>query len=267
MNISVSNIAWKKKENEEALAVLNKQNVHAIDIAPTILFNSVHNVTKEEIHSEQCKYKKHGIDIVAMQSLLFGLPEISFFDGPEARETINNHLKKIFFIARELNVKNLVFGSPKNRFITDFNNDIENIAIKFFTQVCSLAKDYNATICLEANPKEYGCNFITNTFEAVDFIKKVNKSNFKLNFDTSTIILNNNKFQDVLDYAFPYVQHVHISSPNIQEIDKLDHKLISELLKSFNYTKYVSLEMKPNINNNNIETLKKNLSIVAKFYS
>ena len=267
MNISVSNIAWNKEENAEALALLKEHDVNAIDVAPTLLFDSVSDVTQEQIHEVLRKYQAQDISIVGMQSLLFGLPEISLFDGNKERKLIEEHLEKVFFIAKELKVQNLVFGSPKNRFINDLSIDSEKIAVEFFTKISNLAEKYNVTICLEANPKEYGCNFITNTFEAVDFLKKVNKNNFMLNLDTSTIILNNNDFKEVLDYSKQYIRHVHISSPNFQEINKIDHEKISKLLNEINFQGYVALEMKPNINDNNLETLKRNISIMTKYYS
>ena len=88
-----------------------------------------------------------------------------------------------------------------------------------------------------------------------------------LNLDTSTIILNNNDFKEVLDYSKQYIRHVHISSPNFQEINKIDHEKISKLLNEINFQGYVALEMKPNINDNNLETLKRNISIMTKYYS
>jgi|TARA_B100001971_G_C18239702_1_gene569909 hypothetical protein len=266
MNISISNIAWKKEENFQALAVLKEQNVHAIDLAPTLLFNSISDVTKDQIVSERSKYDAQKISIVAMQSLLYGAQEVSLFDGEQASTGLMQHLEKVFFIGEHLKVKNVVFGSPKNRFIRDETIDHEKIAIVFFTKVSDLARKHNLTVCMEANPKEYECNFLTNTFDAVDFIKKINHPNFKLNFDTSTVLLNGNDFKEVLDYAYPYMSHVHISSPHIQQIDGIDHKKISDLLKEYQYKGYVALEVKPNLADNNINSLKKNLSIFRNFY-
>lgn len=265
MNLSVSNIAWNREENKNALAILKQNGINAIDIAPNLLFNSIENLTKEEINSKYEEYKKEGFKIIAMQSLLYGIPPYSIFE--EKRDFILKHLGKICFIARELRIKNLIFGSPKNREIKNKNTDNINIAIDFFRKLSDIADTFKLNICLEANPTEYNCNFIINTFEAIDFIKKVNKKNFSLNLDTSTIILNKDNFRKVLDYSIKHIQHIHISSPYIKEIFGMNHEKISNLLRLYNYQGYVSLEMKPNITENNLENLEKNVKIFKKYYS
>ena len=267
MNLSISNIAWNKEENDKALELLKKNNIHSIDIAPTLLFDSISEVTKEEINKKHQEYETKGITIVAMQSLLYGIPPYSIFGGETEQRYIFQHLGKIFFIAKELKIKNLVFGSPQNRKIKNNNQDNIKIAIKYFRKLCNLATNFKLNICLEANPKEYNCNFITNTFEAVDFIKKVNKKNFLLNLDTSTIILNKNNFKKAFTYSQEYIGHIHISSPNLKNIKKINHKEISKLLKDYNYQGYISLEMRPNLTKNNLKHLEKNIKILKKFYT
>lgn len=266
MNLCISNIAWKKEENNEALKILKKHEINAIDVAPTLLFDSIDNLTKKNLIAKHKEYEKLGFKIIAAQSLLYGIPPYSIFDGDNERGYIIQHLEKVFSIAKELKIKNLVFGSPKNRYIKNNNEDNEIIAKNFFQKISNIANDYNLIICLEANPKEYDCNFITTTFEAIDFIKTVNKKNFLLNFDTSTVLLNNDKFDKVLEYSYKYIKHIHISSPHIKEIKNMDHENISNLLKLYNYSDYISLEMKPNLTNNNLKNLEENVKILKKYY-
>ena len=267
MKLCVSNIAWNKEENDSALEILRKEGINAIDVAPTLIFNSINNLTIKEIKSEYEKYKNLGFKIIAMQSLLYGLPPYSIFDGGKQREYIFRHLRKMLYIAKGLNIKNLVFGSPKNRFIKHKNEDNINTATDFFQKLCDTANKFQMNVCLEANPKEYNCNFITNTFEAVDFIKKVDRKNFLFNLDTSTIILNQNDFKEAVEYSNEFIGHVHISSPYIEEIMKINNEEISRTLKSFDYKGFFSLEMKSNLTENNLKNLEKNVKIFKKFYS
>jgi len=262
MKISISNIAWKKQETNKALKILKQKGITNIDVAPTLLFDSIDNLTKEEIKKVKEKYQREGFTMVAMQSLLYGLQPCSIFGGEEERDEIIFYLKKVFFIAQELGIKNLVFGSPKNRHIEEESEDNERVAIDFFRKLSEIAYTFGINICLEANPKEYDCNFITNTFEAVDFIKKVDRMNFKLNLDISTIILNNSNLKDVIQYAKEYIEHVHISFPYLKGISEINHKLISKLLKEINYNGYVSLEMKPNPTKNNLKSLEDNVRLL-----
>lgn len=266
MNLCVSNIAWNKEEKDIALGILRKEGINAIDIAPTLIFNSIGNLTTKEIKSEYEKYKNLGFKMIAMQSLLYGLPSYSIFDGDKEREYILMHFKKMINIAKELNIANLVFGSPMNRLIKNKDENNMKTAIDFFKKLCGTANKFQINICLEANPKEYNCNFITNTFEAVDFIKKVKRKNFLLNLDTSTIILNKNDFKEVVEYAKEFVKHVHISAPYIKGITNINNKEISRILKSFDYKGYFALEMKANLTKNNLNNLEKNVKIFKKYY-
>jgi len=259
MNISVSNIAWKKEEDKRAFKILEENGIYHLDIAPTRLFDSIDDLTKEKIQEVKEKYQRAKFNIVAMQSLLYGANQYSIFDGENERNYMINYLKKVLFIAQELGIKTLVFGSPKNRYITNKNQDNKKIALKFFRKLSDIANKFGVNICLEANPKEYGCNFITDTFEAVDFIKIVNRKNFKLNLDISTILLNKNNLKEVIEYSKKYIKHVHISSPYLKGISKIDNKKISKLLKEINYKGYVSLEMKPT--GNNLKNLENNVGL------
>jgi len=266
MNLCVSNIAWKKEENDRALSILRNNSIFAIDIAPSLIFDSIENITETQIKKKFEEYKNIGFKIIAMQSLLYKIPAFSIFNGDKEREKIIKYLEKMIIIAKGLQIKILVFASPKNRFIKDETKNNLNIAVDFFRKICSIAERFKINICLEANPKEYECNFITNTFEAIDFIKKVNKKNFLLNLDTSTIILNNEDFEEVFSYSREYINHVHISSPYLKGIKDMDHNRISGLLKKEGYKGYISLEMKPGLTEDNLKNLEENVSIFLRYY-
>lgn len=265
MNLCISNIAWKREENRQALELIKSKRIDSIDIAPTLIFDHINDLTSIDILKQHEIYQKIGMKIIGMQSLLFG-NDSSIFDGHTQRELIFKYLQKDFLIAKGLGIKNLVFGSPKNRFINKNNESIMDIVVSFFKKICDEAYKSDLNICLEANPKEYGCNFITDTFQAIDFIKNVGSKNLFLNFDTSTIIINKNDFEKVLSISFEFIKHVHISSPYLLGIKELDHGLIHGLLKKYNYQGYVSLEMKQNITEDNLKYLEENIMIFINNY-
>jgi len=267
MKLCISNIAWKKEEENEALEILKKHDVFAIDIALTNVFDSLDDLTDDMIDEKKKEYLEKGFSLSGMQSLLYGIPPYSLFNNEEEREKITNHLEKVFSISQKLGIKNLVFGSPKNRYINEENQENSQIAIDFFRELCEIGGKYDIIICLEANPKDYGCNFITNTYEAIEFIEEVNKENLRLNFDTSTVILNKNNFEEVLKVAKDYISHIHISAPFLMDIDNMNHELIFKELNKINYDGFVCLELKNGIIDNNLENLKKNIKLFVKNYS
>jgi sugar phosphate isomerase/epimerase len=76
----------------------------------------------------------------------------------------------------------------------------------------------NVNFCLEPNPKEYGTDFLNNTKETIEFIKKVNSPGLWLNIDAGTIALNNEPIEETIKYSIPYAKHIHISEPFLNEI-------------------------------------------------
>jgi len=269
MNLSVSNIAWNRDEINEALAVLKKYKINCLEIAPTLLFDDILILSDEEIKKTKSQYRAKGFSFVAMQSLLYGIPNYSIFDDSQKVGQLFNYLLRIVAIAHLLGTTRLVFGSPKNRTIRNLasrNND--SLAVSFFQKLSAAARKNGTVICFEANPKEYGCNFIVDTFEAIEFVKKVNHPNFKLNLDIGTILMNEENPEEVINKADNLIGHIHISTPYLGKIasTEVDHNYFSRLIRESNYDGFVSLEMKKNPAGSSIQTLEENVKIFVEHY-
>ena len=65
----------------------------------------------------------------AMQSLLYNGENLALFKTEEMRQNMYHHLVKIIKLAAKLDVKILVFGSPRNRLIVIYDN-VKKIAKK-----------------------------------------------------------------------------------------------------------------------------------------
>jgi sugar phosphate isomerase/epimerase len=261
MKLSVSNIAWSYDNLEYVIPLLKSNHIKYIDVAPSLLHNKNKPINIEEVNKF---YLNNGIEFAGMQSLLFGAPNISIFDGYENKCILNKYLEYNFFLAKNFKIQNLVFGSPKNRIINDFNKFNLQKAKTIFKELSHLAKQYSCIICFEPNPKEYGCNFITNTFEAIEFVKSINSPNLKINLDISTTILNNEDLDLIFKLGNEYIQHVHISAPYLTDITELDHKNITRILYKYQYNGYVVMECL--FKNNSLVDLEKNLKCFVKNY-
>jgi len=239
MNLCVSNIGWKQKNNEAVYKLLNNLRIPGIDIAPTLFKDNIEEIDTDALLNKMTQFN---LKIIGIQSLLYTCPQVSLFDGEEEKQIILKHLHKCFNFAKKIHVKKLIFGSPKNRFIKNTNTFNINSAVDVFKNISDIAAEYGCIICFEANPKEYGCNFITNNMDALVFIKNVNHSNFKLNLDLSTLILNNECLNSILQENLNLIEHIHISSPFLKSILQLNNNEVAATLKKFNYNKWVALE-------------------------
>lgn len=247
MKRSISNLAWLDKNIDGKIApLLLKYGFAGVDIAPSVYWDNPFEITSFEINKIKNVWKSHGLKIQALQSLLYGYPKLTLFNGPEAREKMFLHLKRMIVIASELGAKALVFGSPQNRRLDERSRKNSNsIALDFFGRLGDFAHKNGETFCLEPNPKEYGCNFINTHAEAIDFVKNVSSKGLAINIDTSAIILNKEPLSDTVAKCLPFAGYVHVSEPWLTPIGKggIDHLQLAKIFEDFGYKNWISFEM------------------------
>ena len=263
MKLSISNIAWSKEHDEEIYSYLKANSIEGIEIAPTRIFenNPYDELTKaneyfQYINEEYC------LEVPSMQSIWFGKSQ-NIFDGEDGRTELLNYTKKAIDFASEIKCKNLVFGCPKNRNINNESCDSEAIALEFFRELGSYANNKGTVLAIEPNPNIYGTNFINSTKGAFDIAKKINNKGILVNVDLGTII-NNEESLSTLIENIHLINHIHISEPYLEKIQKRElHKELAKILKDNAYDKYVSIEMK---NLNDLDGVKETLSYIISVF-
>lgn len=252
IKLSISNLAWDSKFNEEVYSLMQKYGFTGLEIAPTKIFPENPYSHLKEASEWACKlYSEYGFSIPSMQSIWYGRVE-KLFGSQEERLILTNYTKSAIDFAEVIGCKNLVFGCPKNRIISD-ESDID-IASQFFYEIGEYALSKKTCIGMEANPVIYGTNFINTTVQAIDLIRNVNSLGFKLNLDLGTMIENNESIE-ILENNADIINHVHISEPYLKKIvlRDLHNELISYLVEN-DYNGSVSIEM----------GLQENLSIIEE---
>lgn len=247
MNISISNIAWDRKFDNEVSKILGNKKIKGIEIAPTKISREPIKDSEGEIKRYRKFWNDKGINIVAIQSVLYGHPELTIFDNDKVRDKTLSYLFSMIKVSSDLGAKIIVFGSPKNRNVSSIKMDKAwEIAIDFFYKAAEKAKRYGVNFCIEPNPSEYKTNFINNTKEAVDLVKKVNHPNFRLHLDLSTLTLNDEDYFESIKLGADFLSHFHISEPFLRPVNKKNinkYKKVISLLKEINYKNWVSIEM------------------------
>ncbi|MNP23771.1 Xylose isomerase-like TIM barrel [compost metagenome] len=204
-----------------------------------------------------------------MQSLLFGQSHLNLFSTVESRNQMLDYLSGIISLAGNLGVKTLVFGSPKNRLVGKLSyKERMEIAAPFFYQLGSFAVKNNVTLCIEPNPIHYGCDFITNTEEALGLIREVNHPGFQLHLDSGALELNDENIYTVIEHSMPYLKHFHISEPYLNLIGsgQTKHREIAIALRSLGYENWISIEMKNSVSPSNIESVERALDYTLETY-
>jgi sugar phosphate isomerase/epimerase len=271
MKLSVSNIAWEPQEDDQVAELLRSAGVAAIEIAPTKYWPAPCAPTPASIQEVRGRWADRGLQIVGLQSLLFGCPQLSIFGDADVRRATSDYLGVILEIAHGLGATALVFGSPKNRDRKGraFTQAIAEAA-EFFRPLARRATDFGCAIAFEPNPTEYGCNFCTTVEESIRLLEAIYDPGFRLNLDVGIMHLNREPIEETVRRALPWTAHVHISEPNLATIGTggVPHNIAGQSLRSAGWQGYVSIEMRSQTGGrSNLPAIGQALGVVREHYS
>jgi sugar phosphate isomerase/epimerase len=255
INLSISHLGWRKDENKNVIKILKKNRIKHIDIVLGRYFDNIEKLDNKKILNLKAFWKKKGIKIYGMQSILYGYEDFNIFKSDHDRDKLLDVIKKINRIAKNLGVRFITFGCPKNRF--KFKNQSDNLAVNFF-KLISKNLNKNVTLCIEPIPKIYNNNFLTNTKDVLKFLKKVNKKNILCQLDMSAIKINNDDLNYILKFK-KFIGHIHISDINLGKIqyNEENKKIISFFIKNFK-KKVFAIEILGN-KKSNLERINKSI--------
>lgn len=269
MNISISNIAWDIKDDDAVCSLLQRYQVHAIDIAPGKYFPDPKTASAKDILAVRSYWEAHEISLVGMQSLLFGTQGLNLFDEQSVQQKMLQHLHAVSRIAAGLGITRLVFGSPKNRYRPNISDEESRaIAHHFFTLLGDIASQEGVIICLEPNPECYGANFMTSSAETADMVRLVNHSAIKMQLDTGAIAINGEDVAQVINGNEDIIGHVHLSEPNLIALGRSDvnHADVAAMLNRLLPQHVATIEMLVSKNENALMVIDESLAFANEHY-
>jgi D-psicose/D-tagatose/L-ribulose 3-epimerase len=246
MRLAVSNIAWPVALEDEALGIVKDACIRGIEVAPTRWWPHWEVDSEEGLQASR-RLAGLGFFVPALQAILFGKPECELFGTDEQRQGLRDHLRICADLARVLGARSLVFGAPKNRALKGIAPERAfDIAREFFSSVGPDYESRGVCLCLEANPDQYGCQFVTNSAEAARLVRVVDSPGFRLHLDTACMHLAGEEILTALRANFDLVHHFHVSQPFLGpfEVPAIDHTELAAALRSLRYQGCVSLEMR-----------------------
>jgi D-psicose/D-tagatose/L-ribulose 3-epimerase len=246
MRIAVSNIAWPSGADAQAAALLREQGACGVEIAPTKIWPKPLEAGVREVGAYRSWWEEQGLPIVAMQALLFGQPELTIFGDPATRRHTLNYLKGILQLASELGAAALVFGSPKNRQVGQVPPEqVWEIAVPFFRELGDSASGLGTCLCIEPNPPEYGCDWITTAAAAQELVERVASPGFALHFDTGGALLTQDPLDEAMGRAGSRLRHFHASRPFLHPIEGHSEVYAASMraLTRHGYAGWISIEM------------------------
>jgi sugar phosphate isomerase/epimerase len=247
MKIAVSNIAWPTDLEDTVAMRLAQEGVRGIEIAPTKVWPVPSEVADVAIDAYRRFWESLGISIVAAQALLFGKPELALFTDAYTRGQTLAYLEGIIRLCGRLGARAMVFGSPKNRRIGSQDPAAAwQQAIDFFGRLGEIAVSEGTAIVIEANPAEYGSDFITRATEALELVRAVQHPGFRLHLDTACMAMAGDDPEAIIRKAAGVLAHFHASEPNLAPVGQgpVDHTRFAAQLAAAHYEGWVSIEMR-----------------------
>ncbi len=247
MKLAISNIAWPSSADEAVAELLIAHGVQGIEVAPPKLWAQPLTATDEQIKECRRFWNSLGIEIVAAQSLLFGRPEMTIFDDVAVRRQTFDYLVRMIDLCARLGCQSLVFGSPKNRRIgTQPRGEIWPVAVEFFAGLAEAAQRSGTCVVLEANPPQYGADFITHAADAIELVQVVNRPGLRLHLDTACMTLAGDDVTAILERGLPWLKHFHISDEELRPVGtgQVPHETIAGALRATPYKEWLSIEMR-----------------------
>lgn len=269
MRLAISNIAWDTDQDETIARLLQHFSIDAIDVAPSKYFPEPSRATDETIASIRNWWRKQGIEITGMQSLLFGTTGLNVFGTSKTQDAMLQHLARVCRIGKGLGASRLVFGSPKNRDRTGLNDqETMNVAISFFRRLGDIAQSYDVVICLEPNPICYGTNFMTTSIETAQVVNQIDHPAIKMQLDTGALTVNGEDLCAVLQNYTPIIGHIHASEPDLLPLGDgvTDHANVFAVLEKFLPDHVVSIEMLATKNEPHEVSIERALTIASRYY-
>jgi sugar phosphate isomerase/epimerase len=268
MKLAISNIGWTPVEEPAVAQVLQEMGVEYVEIAPTKVWNDPLAVSDEQIQEYLDFWTRYGITVAAFQSMLFPRPDLKIFESADNRAETLEYLKGYVRLAGKMQAGVLVFGSPKNRQRGDMPEaEVTPIAKDFFTALGNEAQQHATRFCIEPNATQYACDFITNAQEGIDFVQTVDNPGFRLHLDIACMTLAGDDVSQSIHDAAPYLQHFHISSPMlelVEERDDVHHQKAADALRDIKYDNFVSIEMRPGDEGQNVERVRTAITLAQK---
>jgi len=246
VKLAFSNIAWSPHDRPEILALLRAQGVRGIEIAPTKVWPEWEGATPEAARRYGHWLREEGFEVPALQAVLFGRPDARLFD-PEGQEAFVHHLSRVAELAAALGARAVVLGAPKQRDRGQLDmEDAMEEAVDVLDALAHIFAAHHTCLCIEPNPKAYGCNFVVNAREGVELVKRVASPGFGLHLDAAGMFLEDDEARRVWPEAGSFVRHFHISEPNLGDFStpQVPHHANLEFLDSVGYSGWCSVEMR-----------------------
>ena len=245
LKLACSNLAWEPQRLHEALAVLQREGFSGVEVAPTHQWGDWEHATVQRAQELRRTLSARGMSIPALQSILFKRHELKLFDRYCWPDLVL-HMEHVARLAQVLGAGVLVLGAPRQRRIDSYaaSNPMD-LAADILMVLAKVCHHHEVVLCIEPNARRYGCDFIWETEQAVELVRRVAHPGFGLHLDAAAMSLEGESPADTIRNLNPSaIRHYHVSEPDLKGLSHsaVPHCEALEALAEIGYDGWVSLE-------------------------
>lgn len=246
IRLAFSNIAWTPHDDPGILALLRDHGITGIEVAPTTVWPNWIGCEPDAAAAYRSVLRDNGFEIPAMQALLYARPAARLFDDQGEAELLD-HFTHVASIAGALGARVAVFGAPKQRDSGSLTwTEAMERAVPVLRRVAERFSDRDCVLCIEPNPRRYGCNFVCNSSEGAELVHAVDHPGFGLHLDAAALHLEGEELRSVLPAVMGILKHFHISEPDLGDFrdPKAPHAENLRCLEQSQFGGWCSVEMR-----------------------
>lgn len=268
MRLSISNIIWSngKESLDGFLDAAAECGLAGVELALNAIFEEPASLADADLARLRQKTAKRSLSVSALHSLTFTRNDLELFGREENRRELLGYLIEYARIARSLNCKNLVFGSPSARKMHGrTREECDDIFLDFLAELDERMEN----VFFNIEPLHPSmCEYLHTLQEAKKLIMAGNFHHIKIQLDLRSCI-ENCESADQIRSSLPFITHCQVSDPGLSALTDTHgqkHELFASILRDAHYDGFVAGEMLPPNGLTNGRALQAAVNSLKAFY-
>lgn len=192
--------------------------------------------------------KNNDLEVSAISSgLSYTQGRLSLFSKDNAiKERARKRFQNYIDLCAELNCM-LILGLMNGQLLSNYTiNEANDLLEEYLSEILVYAEQKEVTIVFEPI-NSFLTNFMNEVSSVVDYVNRLQRSNFKTLIDSYHMNIEEKSFIDPLYYAKDVLGYVHISDSNRKApgLGHIDFQSILNTLNEINYRDYLTVECLP----------------------
>lgn len=182
MKLAVSALCWTNPLDFEVMREWRGFGIQGVEAVPGKMLPSWPRLVDSEAREAARRCAEYGLEIPAMQGILFGRPEACVFKNPKG--FVDAVMTAADAAAAMGGVPRLVWGAPASRRCggVPFEQAATQV-LSVLREAAEIAWARGTTLLVEHNPPAYGCDFVMTPAEAAELALMVGHRAFGWHLD------------------------------------------------------------------------------------